>query len=381
MCSRQELQANFERIIQELNQTGKHDAANFLENKANEALSKVYSDVISAGLSMLSSTSLPDQTVCSKFSQDTLCEVLTFCSRIELEYFSIASRSLNCLIAKNFPSKPYLVVDKLIICPQGNDNSYCLEHSERQWHPNKNRCYLQHLSVSNKTSHKDRIYYSLAQTRPYLGPSVRVKSTCLYVKNETIISPTLVTEMESLSHIWRDQTLVMLPSVGYLTDAMFQKLQPILNSRNISQFGELRLIDVDFPLVDYPVLNSLNVLELYDVEQRNNDSITSFYENILHFLEKPGAKPLVVLNGIHNRNKDHSPLIHLISQAFSRATSPCEFGLVLLRNKNSVTYLTEFRETNNISGEVLKLEKGLPAECNQRYSRQYVCYTLQRCRI
>ncbi|KAI1691531.1 hypothetical protein Ddc_24175 [Ditylenchus destructor] len=60
MCSRQELQANFERIIQELNQTGKHDAANFLENKANEALSKVYSDVISTGLSMLSSTSPPD---------------------------------------------------------------------------------------------------------------------------------------------------------------------------------------------------------------------------------------------------------------------------------------------------------------------------------
>ncbi|KAI1693706.1 hypothetical protein DdX_20517 [Ditylenchus destructor] len=76
------------------------------------------------------------------------------------------------------------------------------------------------------------------------------------------------------------------------------------------------------------------------------------------------------------------------NQAFSFAVSPNAYRIAFIQWKEPVS---EFRETNNTSGEILELKKGLPAECqaenlvqyykNTSKFQQFDCHTLERSSI
>ncbi|KAI1692956.1 hypothetical protein Ddc_23244 [Ditylenchus destructor] len=93
------------------------------------------------------------------------------------------------------------------------------------------------------------------------------------------------------------------------------------------------------------------------------------------FLEQPGVKPIVVLQ--YSRHMNTESLLDRLSKAFSSAVVPNAFKIVFPYVDEP---LTEFRETNKISGEILELKKGLPTDCESvaEDSDENLCYTLER---
>ncbi|KAI1693705.1 hypothetical protein DdX_20516 [Ditylenchus destructor] len=135
-----------------------------------------------------------------------------------------------------------------------------------------------------------------------------------------------------------------------------------------------------FSFKDYKVLYSVKVIELdykanYFKEEQNDEKTDPNYWP--QFLEQPGVKPRVVLSWLHRESIDN--LLDRLSKAFSSAVLPNSFKIVFAGNEDP---LTEFRETNNTSGEILELKEGISAEFrNSKLCDEVTNYMLERSSI
>ncbi|KAI1699363.1 hypothetical protein Ddc_18607 [Ditylenchus destructor] len=130
---------------------------------------------------------------------------------------------------------------------------------------------------------------------------------------------------------------------------------------------------------DYNVLYTVEILELY------------YYEDDIHpnhwpdFLKQPGNKPIVDFY-IFFRD-DTKNLLARLKKYFSSADVPNAFKIVfalyVADNENEYEHLTEFRDTNTTSGEILELKKGLPVEYQKdlEESKNHDNYMLERSSI
>ncbi|KAI1698128.1 hypothetical protein Ddc_19288 [Ditylenchus destructor] len=328
---------------------------------------------------------------CSKPLPPFTFDVLCYLNRDQLERFSIVCRPLKNFIERYFRSKPYRIFDRLEI----RGGSYLLEHTFEeeieypvsysiQWHPNRDDYSAQQFLSGQKCIIAEsnfswdvvtnRTYYSFAEMRPYLGPTVRIKKMTINLLGSYTYNPGHIAEMESISYLWRDGEIFISNERSHQTGA--QDLQPILNSPTILQCRLLKMCNPYFLFKDYKVLYTVKIIEI----DYNKEEI--YPSSWLEFFGQPGAKPVVVLRELY-RDSIESLLNHL-SKAFLSSVSPNAYKIVFVQPLfnpcwDDVIPLIEFRETNSTSGEILELKKGCPAEIK----RECLVHinTLERSRI
>ncbi|KAI1692578.1 hypothetical protein Ddc_23530 [Ditylenchus destructor] len=323
---------------------------------------------------------------CSKPLPPFVFDSLYYLNRNQLERFSIVCRPLKNFIDRYLHSKPYRVFDELWIC----GGSYALFHNHVQWHPNRDDYSAQKFLAGEKLHYRLE-YYSFAEMRPYLGQSVRIKDTWIYQNIGTTYNPEHIEQMESISHLWCDRKINVWKDGSKIVAEDFQL---ILNSPTILQCRYLYMENAHFSFKDYKVLYNAKIIENYYYDNKTDSNYWP------QFLEQPGVKPLVVLRDLY-RNSINTVIDHLSKaqsnlfkpiplgigsgwgpavgswMAFSSAVSPNAFKIVFAENRKP---LTEFRKTNETSGEKLELKKGLPIEYQDEYLNKYFNYTLERSR-
>ncbi|KAI1702333.1 hypothetical protein DdX_15515 [Ditylenchus destructor] len=299
-------------------------------------------------------------------------DVLCYLNRDQLERFSIVCRSLKNIIERYFHSKPHRIFDRLYI----SRGKYALSHNGIQWHPNRDDYSVQQFLDGQECSSVLNIssilrYYSFAEMLPYLGPNIRIKNIFIHVA-ASAYNPDHIAEMESITYLWSDGRIEIWDIDGCGKRIAAEDFLPILNSPTILQCRELMMINADFSFKNYNVLYSVKVIE---IDHTTGDIDANHY---LDFLEKPGVKPVVALYDFSRRNVDN--VLDLLSEDFSSATVPNAFKIVFERYK-IYQPLTEFRETNNTSGEKLELKKGAPVEYQHRFFKDNKYWTLERAKI
>ncbi|KAI1715257.1 hypothetical protein Ddc_11068 [Ditylenchus destructor] len=307
------------------------------------------------------------------FTFDLLC----YLNRNQLERFSIVCRSLKNVIDRYFHSKPYRVFDALSI----HGGSYTLRHNDVYWHPNRKDYSVQQFLAGQKCSIEDFTYYSFAETLPYLSPTVRVKLACISVAGDFIYNPENIAEMESITYLWRDGDIniwndnTLGPFAGLITSSRIPKsYKLILNSPTILQCQTLSMKNALFSFKDYKVLCTVKVIETRC--RHRGDQIELWLQYWQQFLEPTGVKPVVVF--LLLRREIIENLIDRLSKDFSSAFLPSSFKVVFVRSSSDEP-LTEFRETNSKSGEILELKKGIPVLYKRYLERS--SYTLERSSI
>ncbi|KAI1690645.1 hypothetical protein Ddc_24810 [Ditylenchus destructor] len=276
-------------------------------------------------------------------------DLLCYLNRDQLKRFSIVCRLLKHFIDRYFHTKPYRVFDELKI----REGSYVLFHKGVQWHPNRDDYSVEQFLANQKCSvddfkhsaWNDPAFYSFAEMRPYLGPSVRINWTDIHVSGDFIYN---IAEMESIAYLWND---------GIINIFDTEDFQEILNSPTILQCGTLRLHDAHFSFKTYKVLYTVKVF--YVLHYTHGIGIDPNYW--LEFLSQPLVKPVVFLQEYGRKNVLN--MIDCLSKAFSVAVSPNAFKIVFEYNCCDEDPVTEFQKMNKTSGEKLELKEGLPLEC------------------
>ncbi|KAI1696165.1 hypothetical protein DdX_19193 [Ditylenchus destructor] len=146
--------------------------------------------------------------------------------------------------------------------------------------------------------------------------------------------------------------------------------EPIFNSQTILQCRTLYMFNPYFSFKDCAALYNVKFIE---IQHKNEEDIDLWLQHWQEFLEQPGVKPIVVFNFLCHEIVDN--LLDRISKAFSSAVSPNAFKVAFVLYYKS---LTEFRETNKTSREILELKKGLPVEYQKENLKLYHNYTLER---
>ncbi|KAI1708992.1 hypothetical protein Ddc_14078 [Ditylenchus destructor] len=289
---------------------------------------------------------------CSKPLPPFVCDSLYYLNRNQLERFSIACRPLKNFIERYLHSKPYRVFDGLPI--RGGDACYLI-HNEAQ------------ELLASEYQNTRVGYHSLAEMRRFLDQTVRIEQT--WIAADTTYNPEHIEQMESLAHIWSDRKIGVW-KLEVESQIVANDIQLILDSPTILQCRCLTMAHAHFSFKDYKVLYSAKIIEIgYFGDATDCDYWPQF-------LEQPGAKPLVVLRYLH-RESINSVVDHL-SKVFSSAVSPNAFKIVFAKSREA---LTEFRMTNNASGEKLELKVGLPTEYQDENLDGRFNYTLECCSI
>ncbi|KAI1694626.1 hypothetical protein Ddc_21947 [Ditylenchus destructor] len=312
---------------------------------------------------------------CSKPLPPFVCDSLYYLNRDQLDRFTIVCRPLKNFIERYLHSKPYRAFDQLWI----RRGLYRLCHNGVQWHPNRDDYNVQTFLAGQKCSideskrpWNDHTYYSLAEMRPYLGPTIRIMTTFIDVDGHTYNSEHIA-EMESIAYLWRDYEIEICNDDE--SRIVAEQFQPILDSPTILQCRLLKIDNAHFSFKDYKVLYSVKIIEMFYV---GDDYIEPNYW--ADFLEQPGVKPIVSFDNNNNRaNIDN--LIDRLKEAFSSAVSPNSFKIVFAQSSIYKQPLTEFRETNKTTSEKLELKKGLPAEYQEDWLQDFDNYTLERSSI
>ncbi|KAI1690414.1 hypothetical protein Ddc_24954 [Ditylenchus destructor] len=200
--------------------------------------------------------------------------------------------------------------------------------------------------------------------RPYLDQTVRIEQTWIYLDVGTTYNPEHIEQMESISHLWCDRKINVW-KMGI--EIVAENMQLILNSPIILKCRFLSIDRAHFSFKDYKVLYNAKIIEnFYCGDETDPDYWPEF-------IEQPGVKPLVVLYYLHHESVN--TVLDRLSKSFFFADLPNAFKIVFAQNRKP---LTEFRKTNETSGEKLELKKGLPTEYQNENLDGYFNYTLER---
>ncbi|KAI1691022.1 hypothetical protein Ddc_24510 [Ditylenchus destructor] len=301
---------------------------------------------------------------CSKPLPPFVCDSLYYLNRNQLERFSIVCRPLKNFIDRYLHTKPYRVFDRLYI----RGGSYILRHNNVQWHPNRDDYSAQQF-LAGEALHSRVTYYSFAEMRPFLGQTVRIERIWILVAERTTYNPEHIDEMESIAHLWCDRRITI--SKRNSGEIVADDIQLILNSPTILKCRILFMNRAQFSFKDYNILYNAKIIENhYEGDETDPDYWPQF-------LEQPGVKPLVVLRKLH-RESINNVLDHL-SKTFSSAVSPNAFKILFA--EIWWDRMTEFKMTNETSGEKLELKEGLPTGYRNKNLERYYNYTLERSSI
>ncbi|KAI1690554.1 hypothetical protein DdX_22419 [Ditylenchus destructor] len=193
----------------------------------------------------------------SFYSRSSTFDVLCYLNRDQLERFSIVCRPMKNIIDRYFHSKPYRVFNYLYI----RAGSYALRHNNVFWHPNRDDYSAQQFLAAQE-SNIGLTYYSFAEMRPYLGPTVRINSTVIYVAGDSTYNPEHIEELESIAYLWRDSDIGIRHAKNLYGRIVAEEFQLILNSPTILQCRQLRMTNVQFSFKDYNVLYTAKNLVL-----------------------------------------------------------------------------------------------------------------------
>ncbi|KAI1701009.1 hypothetical protein DdX_16378 [Ditylenchus destructor] len=231
-------------------------------------------------------------------------EVLYYLNRDQLERFSIVCRPFKNFIERYLRSKPYRIFDQLLIY----GGMYFLVHNNVRWHPNRTDYSAQQFLARQECSIGNR-GYSFAEMRPYLGPTVRIKWTIIYVAGDSTYNPEHIAEMESIAYLWRDGEIFIWKS-----RTMVAELTP--NTPADSQFTSHS--------ADHKVLYTVKLIEInYENDETDSNCWTQF-------LEQPGVKPLVVLRQLNPESVVE--LLERLYKDFSSAVSPKAYKIIFAQN-------------------------------------------------
>ncbi|KAI1709732.1 hypothetical protein DdX_11124 [Ditylenchus destructor] len=305
-------------------------------------------------------------------------DLLCYLDRDQLERFSIICRPLKNFIERYFHSKPYRMFDELRVA----GGKYALRHNRVFWRPGRDDYSVEQFLAGEKCeeSNADRVnrydgYYSFAEMRPYLGPTIRIATAPIYIAGSCTYNLECIEEMESIAYLWHDGIIGIRHEETIGNPIVSEDIQPILNSPTILQCKNLHMMNTFFSFKDYKVLYTVKSIDIIHHCGEKTELWLQYWEQ---FFEQPGVKPVVtfLISGYETKNN----LIDRISKAFSSAVLPNAFKIGFSQF-HSHEPLTEFRETNNISGEKLELKKGLPVECQQKCFKEYDTYTFERSSI
>ncbi|KAI1691162.1 hypothetical protein DdX_22056 [Ditylenchus destructor] len=229
---------------------------------------------------------------CSKSLPPFTFDVLYYLNRNQLERFSIVCRPLKNFIDRYFHSKPYRVFNRLYIY----GGSYVLDHDYSHWYPREDYSMQQFLAGQGRND--SFIYYSFAEMRPYLGPTIRIKRTFICVAGDSTYNPEQIAEMESITYLWSDGNVKIQHADGNGSGIVAEDFQLILNSPTILQCRDLTMDCPLFSFNDHNVLYNVKVIR-----------VTYFYDidpaHFAQFLEQPGVKPVVVMLHFDRANIDN----------------------------------------------------------------------------
>ncbi|KAI1695628.1 hypothetical protein DdX_19481 [Ditylenchus destructor] len=297
-------------------------------------------------------------------------DVLYYLNRDELERFSIVCRSLKNYIDRYFSSKPYRIFEIIQLRVWAGYYALLNPLSRNHVYFCFNRDHVQQFLAGQKCKDdgcSEREYISFDEKLPFLGPTVRMNWT--FISLRCTYRPEDIEQMESIAHLWRDGNIMLWET------NITKELQPILSSPTTLKCQKLCMIQDPYFLLnphtikDYKGLYAVKVIEIY-----SDDYIDP--KSWLEFLEEPGVKPVVVWRCVRQEHITNK-LYHLC-KGFSSAVSPNPFKIVFAELDKEE--LSEFRETNNTSGEILELKKGLPVEYQDEMSSDEDTkhYTLER---
>ncbi|KAI1704214.1 hypothetical protein Ddc_16252 [Ditylenchus destructor] len=319
---------------------------------------------------------------CSKPLPPFNFDVLYYLNRDELERFTIVCRPLKNFIERYFHSKPYRVFSNLRI----RGGSYALFHKNVDWHPNRDGYSVQQFLAGqkfivdkSKVYWADRGFYSFVEMRPYLGPTIRIKNMTIYVGGRFTYNPEHIAEMEFISYLWSSGTIFIQNTYNNYIPLVAIDFQPILSSSTIMKCHQLYMDNAYFSFKDYKALYAVDIIYVTYHFIEIDDPIynPSYWPQ---FLEQPGVKPVVSLNCML-REHINNVLDHL-SKTFSSAVSPNAFKIAFAEIDPEDGSLTEFRITNNTSGEILELKEGFPPDRhNLEFYKNFHNYILERSSI
>ncbi|KAI1694027.1 hypothetical protein DdX_20326 [Ditylenchus destructor] len=102
----------------------------------------------------------------------------------------------------------------------------------------------------------ERVSYSFAEMRPYLGPTVRIKKTYIYVAGHSTYNAKQIEEMESIAYLWRDGNINIENKQSYGGRIVAEDFQLVLNSPTILQCQNLCMDNAHFSFKDYKAFSS-----------------------------------------------------------------------------------------------------------------------------
>ncbi|KAI1704026.1 hypothetical protein DdX_14527 [Ditylenchus destructor] len=295
-----------------------------------------------------------------------VCDSLYYLNRDHLERFSIVCRPIKKFIERYLHSKPYRVFDRLLI----NGGSYRLRHNDVQWKPNRDDYSVQQFLAGQECSIKledtwnDGPLYSFTKMRPYLGPTVRIKKTCMVAYGADTYSSEHIAEMESIAYLWRDHSI----RIWNEDRTVAEDFLPILNSPTILQCQKLNIDGAHFSFKDYKVLYKIKVMDMRYLGGGFTDP--NYWPA---FLEEPEpTKPIVAFYFYADLREKFVDLIDRLKEAFLSATVPNAFKIVFVQfKKQDEETFAKFRETNKTTGETLELKKGLPVEYQEKWLEEF----------
>ncbi|KAI1729835.1 hypothetical protein Ddc_02500 [Ditylenchus destructor] len=328
----------------------------------------------------------------TKILPELIFDFLRYLNRDDLDRLTLVCRLLNSFIERYFHLTPYRIFETLQII-NGKyrlfnripKNKWTPFSTIAVWHPNRDDYTVKQFLASEALSPRNISLsesYSYAEMSPYLGPNIRLRYTLLHVSSMTSSSE-IVSELESLSHVWSQHKLHLYksgPEPIFDDDMIWNADEwlPLLKSpTDLLQCQYLRLDFGDFPLKDYEVLYTV---KLITIGRGYRQEHVKYW---VQFLEKEGVKPLLVLPYIYDYCVDRAyfdfNVVDYFFQAFSNATSPASFMVEFeLSTELGLQGLDERREKNFFTKEILELKKGSMECIGPFYHRNEVYYTLER---
>ncbi|KAI1731290.1 hypothetical protein Ddc_00096 [Ditylenchus destructor] len=279
-----------------------------------------------------------------------MMNILRNFSRDDLEIVSISTRLASKIVEKEFTAYPCRSFDELCIRATYpiSDLELCLSNSHVQLLPDRSN--IAEFKSRNGGNMHDIDYFGFDEMLPFVGKSIRFKKTTIYLMSDARITPQHIAQIESISHLWADQSLTIERFPFHTTPGIMQDCSLILNSlAAIQPCRRLRLRDLALPFSEYHNLYSLKIVEFCPMGTAIPDNhVLSFIEGI----GKCRSKTLTVWFLYPTYLRTH---ITKIREAFMAAREPISFEVFFVQKSIDDTSIAGFRDENLSTKEVLEM--------------------------
>ncbi|KAI1716943.1 hypothetical protein Ddc_10079 [Ditylenchus destructor] len=329
-----------------------------------------------------------------KIQVEHLLDVLSYCSRTDLEVLSATSKYLKGLIKEKFPSAPYRAfkgpkgeLTEILAIPSNDGALFGLQYEE-PYGTYKEMLY----EFSSKTWRpldliRRNCFYSIAQIRPYLPDDFRAVSVQILISKRVPFAVDDIPIMESISHVWTDRRMRIFlsfrsPNTSDEELEIMNASMDLILSSSTKLFCCLDLWITNLFCLSHRInYQSLYALRMIKIERFHFLKCTQF---VLDFIRDkamyPESTTILVLSllepkfsrpGSSSRMPEILELMEQLRSNFSTSTTPYKFCLVVsfpAQFRPYSTQINEFREENAQTKEVMLLRKISVNNNNESYT-------------